>query len=77
MSSTSGDVTLTAGKTVGIGSQSTKLHTETCARLFTEEVFFARDKNWKQIDCSSFGYWMDKIWQMTPWNVIKKLEVVT
>ena len=51
MSSTSGDVTLTAGKTVGIGSQSTKLHTETCARLFTEAVFFARDKNWKQIDC--------------------------
>ena len=64
MSSTSGDVSLTAGKTVGIGSQSRKLHTGTCARLFAEAVFFARENNWKQIDCSSFGYWMDKMWQM-------------
>lgn len=61
MSSTSGDVRLTAGKTVGIGSQSRKLHTGTCARSFTEAVFFTRERNWKQIDCSSFGDWMDKM----------------
>ena len=77
MSSASGDVSLTAGKTVGFGSQSRKLHIGTGARSFTAAVFFARERNWKQIDCSSFGDWMDKMWQMTPWSVIKKLELVT
>lgn len=77
MSSVSGDVSLIAGKIMGIGSLSRKLHMGTCARSFITAMFLARVRSWKQIDCPSFGEWIDKMWQMTPWRVIKKLEVMS
>lgn len=47
MPSVSGDVSLTTGKIVGIGSHSRKLHMGTCARLFIAAVFLARERSWK------------------------------
>lgn len=76
MPSVSGNVSLTTGKIVGIGRHSRKLHMGTCARLFIAAVFLARERSWKQIDCPSSGVWIDKMWQMTPWSVIK-LEFMT
>ena len=49
MSNVSGDVSLTVGKIVGIGSHSRKLNMGTCARSFIAAMFLARERHWKEI----------------------------
>lgn len=71
------DAALTAGRIMGIGSHSRKHHMVTSGRLLTAALCLARERGGKHTDCSSSGEWREKMCQLAPWNVVKKLEAMT